>query len=131
VLQFHLPFFDLATEDLFVWSTDTAGGESAIKALLDAFCDRCDLQPEDGAILPIVTLNTGGYNHSIHGGFVHTPQLDIVGWTKLPSTPRPVLPTTAPPPELPTQTSLLLPDAPRTAGSRDGDGEIPFAPEWR
>jgi len=103
MLQWTLPLFNATSNEQFVWSTNTKGGADAIASVLNAYCDRVKSNPEDSTILPIVEANTGGYNRSELHGFIHTPQLNILGWTKPPLTPRPVLP--APPPLVPLPSS--------------------------
>jgi hypothetical protein len=85
--------------------------------LLTAYVDRVKLTPEDGTILPRILLNSGGYNHPKEGFFVAIPELDIVGWTKAPATPRPTLPALPP---------LPLALSPPAASKAREDTEIPF-----
>jgi hypothetical protein len=63
-------------------------------------------------------FGTGGYTHA-KGFWVDTPELNIIGWAKPPTTPRPVLP---PIPPLPL--SLLAPT--ETVLNKE-DEEVPFS----
>jgi hypothetical protein len=121
-LQFHLPFFDPVSGQQLVWSTNTKGGESAIGNLLTAYVDRVSLAPEDGAVLPRVELNSGGYNHPKENSFVATPELNIIGWAKPPATPRPVLPA---PPELPLSLASSGPKAIAASPAKNSE-DLPF-----
>jgi hypothetical protein len=118
ILQFYLPFYNPISGEAFIWSTNTRGGEAAIGDLLKAYIERVELAPEDGTILPRISLNSGGYT-SKEGHFVATPQLDILGWVKPPPTKRPALPTPPPPPS-------SLPPPTSSNAAPVSDTEIPF-----
>jgi hypothetical protein len=121
--QLHLPLFNAVSNEQMLWSTFTEGGKKAIATLLIAYADRCDAQPADGKVLPVVLLGSDTYPHRNFGD-IACPTLNIVGWAVPPATPRPPLPTAPPAPraiEAPVQEEIPL----RSAAQEMMD-EIPF-----
>jgi hypothetical protein len=131
ILQYTLPLYHPVSGRQFIWSTNTRGGQDAIGSLLTAYIERVELAPEDGTVLPRVALNSGGYT-SKEGHFVATPEPDILGWVRPPSTPRPVLP---PPPPLtaalpsPESAPVIEDSSPKVSYPANSpfNDEIPFA----
>jgi len=125
-LQWSLPLFNQVSGEEVIYSTDTLGGRDALAALLQAFADRVDSNPNDGKVLPIIELGTSSYQHPDRGKIL-IPVLDIVGWAPAPNKPRPPLPKGEPPRALPAASAK--PEAiegPHTSLANGMDDEVPF-----
>jgi len=129
VLQWSLPLFNQVSGEEVIYSTDTLGGRDALAALLQAFADRVESNPEDEKILPIIELGSSSYSHPERGKIL-VPIFDIIGWAVPPNKPRPPLPAPQPPEALPKVAPAAI-EGPRTSLGNDMDDSIPFAPEWR
>jgi hypothetical protein len=122
----HLPFLDPETGELFVFSTTSRGGISAIGYLFNAYADHLTQEP-NSIKMPVIELSTDGYNHREYN-WVDIPQFDIVGWEE--PAERHKLPAYSPPPppriaQPPTQPKAI--EAPKSKSIHDEiDDEIPF-----
>jgi hypothetical protein len=125
-LQWSLPLFNGVSGEEVVFSTDTLGGRDALAALLQAFADRADSNPDDGKILPIVELGTSSYQHPDRGK-IQIPVLDIIGWAPVPNKPRPPLPKGEPPQALPVAEPQQAIEGQRVSLTSDlNDDSVPF-----
>ena len=73
-LQWMLPLQSVETETAVIFTTDTVGGEQAVKALIKEYTPR-----RNTGSLPIVALKSRSYTNSY--GAQHAPVLSVIGWT--------------------------------------------------
>ena len=73
-LQWLLPLQSVDNETAVIFTTDTVGGEQAVKALIKEYSPR-----RNTGSLPIIALKSRSYTNGF--GLQHAPILGVVGWT--------------------------------------------------
>jgi hypothetical protein len=119
--KYTLPLFNQVSGEQAIWQTDTKGGKDCLSILLQAFADRVDACPADGAILPVIELGSSSYHHETRGK-IAIPTLDILTWIVRPNIPRPALPQAA----LPKPEQQRAIEAPLASLAQELNDDIPF-----
>ena len=146
-----LPFWDVETREVLLFSATSQGSRDAVARLVEAYINNVEVHPEDLHRVPLIALES---DHCVnkHGKKIFYPVFEIVDWIDRPAAARRILPppvkmleltalpspvpATPPTPAKSDQRTLAAPKAkPKKSGGHaplpDMDGEIPFAPEWR
>jgi hypothetical protein len=146
-----LPFWDVETREVLLFSATSQGSRDAVARLVEAYINNVEVHPEDLHRVPLIELESDHYVNK-HGKEIFYPIFSIIDWIDRPVAVRRILP---PPVKLLQLTALPSPvpatpptpakfdqRAPAVAKSKpkksggharlpDMDDKIPFAPEWR
>jgi hypothetical protein len=146
-----LPFWDVESRELLLFSAANQGSRDAVAHLVAAYINNVEVRPEDLSKAPLIELETDSYVNK-HGKRIFTPIFAVIDWIERPAAVRRILPPPVKMLELAavpaTQPSPAKSDqrVPAVAKSKpkkpvsdesskpvsfDMGDEIPFAPEWR
>jgi hypothetical protein len=149
-----LPFWDVESREVLLFSATNRGSRDAVAALIGAYLNDVEVHPEDLHRVPLIELESDSYVNK-HGKRIYVPIFSILDWIDRPVAMRRILP---PPVQMlqlkvlpaPTGTPATQPtpaksdkrtpvvkakakNSTNTESSKliDFDDEVLFAPEWR
>jgi hypothetical protein len=150
-----LPFWNVETREILLFSATNGGSRSAVANLVGAYLNNVEVHPEDLHRVPLIELESDSYI-SKHGKQIFYPVFSILSWIDRPASVRRILPPPATlelralpapasppaPAPTPTKSDKRTPAVAKAktkkstvddVGSKpiDFDDEVPFAPEWR
>jgi hypothetical protein len=130
-----LPFWNLESREIWLFSAGNGGSRDAVANLLDAYVNKAAAHPEDHNKVPVVELATDSYENQ-HGKKIFVPIFEINSWIERPAAVRRILPppikmleltaASEPIPEKSDQPEPVAAKAKPKRSSKNMDDEIPF-----
>jgi hypothetical protein len=86
-----LPFWDVESREVLLFSATNQGSRDAVANLIGAFVNNIAAHPEDSNKVPLVELAADSYVNK-HGKQIFYPVFEIVDWIERPAAVRRILP---------------------------------------